>query len=220
MEKRRETRVATNLLIRVWGMSADGRPFSQNANLHNISGQGAMLSGVEHQLTQGDVIGVQLGDKKARFRVVRVIDAGYVHKTQARVQLLDGQKCPWAEELNKAETPPAPVAQAEPKDNRRFQRLKLRFPLELRDKRGGARMQTNATDISGRGCYIETLLPLPLGTELSISFWIESERIDTMAIVRACDGGVGMGIDFTGLDVQSQERLQRYLEKLDTDSKC
>ena len=52
-----------------------------------------------------------------------------------------------------------------------------------------------------------------------ISFWIESERVDTTAIVRACDGGVGMGIDFTGMDMQSQERLQRYLEKLDTESK-
>ena len=80
-------------------------------------------------------------------------------------------------------------------------------------------MQTNATDVSGRGCYIETMLPLARGTELSISFWIESERVDTTAIVRACDGGVGMGIDFTGLDVKSQERLQRYLERLDTESK-
>ncbi len=80
-------------------------------------------------------------------------------------------------------------------------------------------MQTNATDVIGRGCYIETLLPLPRGTELSISFWIESERVDTTAIVRACDGGVGMGIDFTGMDMQSQERLQRYLEKLERESK-
>ncbi len=66
---------------------------------------------------------------------------------------------------------------------------------------------------------IETMLPLARGTELSISFWIESERVDTTAIVRACDGGVGMGIDFTALDVKSQERLQRYLERLDTESK-
>jgi len=101
----------------------------------------------------------------------------------------------------------------------RTEQASLCFPLELHDKRGGCRMQTNATDVSGRGCYIETMLPLARGTELSISFWIESERVDTTAIVRACDGGVGMGIDFTALDVKSQERLQRYLERLDTESK-
>jgi len=217
MAQKREPRVATNLLIRVWGMGADGHPFFQSAEAHNISSQGAKLSRIEHQLTPGDVIGLQLGDKKARFRVVWVIDAGYVYKIQAGVQLVDGQPCPWTKELTQAETLP-PAAQESPKNNRRFERLKLRFPLELRDKRGGSRMQTNATDVSGRGCYIETLLPLPRGTELSISFWIESERVDTTAIVRACDGGVGMGIDFTGMDMQSQERLQRYLEKLDTES--
>jgi hypothetical protein len=219
MANRPEPRVATNLLIRVWGMGVDGKPFLQKAEAHNISSQGAKLSGIEHQLTSGDVIGVQLGEKKARFRVVWVIDAGYVHKLQAGVQLVDGQQCPWTKELTRAETPPPPIAQDMTKNYRRFERLKLRFPLELRDKRGGSRMQTNATDVSGRGCYIETLLPLARGTELSISFWIESERVDTTAIVRACDGGVGMGIDFTGMDVESQERLQRYLEKLDTESK-
>ncbi len=219
MEQKREPRVATNLLIRMWGMGANSRPFFQSAEAHDISSQGAKLSGIEHQLTPGDVIGVQLGATKARFRVVWVIDAGYVYKIQAGVRLVDGQPCPWTKELTQAETPPPPVAKDSSKNYRRFERLKLRFPLELRDKRGGSRMQTNATDVSGRGCYIETLLPLPRGTELSISFWIESERVDTTAIVRACDGGVGMGIDFTGLDMQSQERLQQYLEKLDTESK-
>ena len=219
MEQKREPRVATNLLIRVWGMGADGHPFFQSAEAHNISSQGAKLSRIEHQLTPGDVIGVQLGDKKARFRVVWVIDAGYVYKIQAGVQLVDGQPSPWAKELTQAETTPPPVAKDSTKNYRRFERLKLRFPLELHEKRGGCRMQTNATDVSGRGCYIETMLPLPRGTELNISFWIESERVDTTAIVRACDGGVGMGIDFTGMDMQSQERLQRYLEKLDTEPK-
>ena len=219
MEKRREPRVAANLLIRLWGMDADSHPFFQSAEAQDISSQGAKLSRIEHQLTPGDVIGVQLGATKARYRVVWVIDAGHVYKIQAGVQLVEGQPCPWAKELTQAETPPPPDAKDSTKNYRRFERLKLRFPLELRDKRGGSRMQTNATDVSGRGCYIETLLPLPRGTELSISFWIESERVDTTAIVRACDGGVGMGIDFTGMDMQSQERLQRYLEKLERESK-
>src|SRR5437667_2471618 len=174
MEQKREPRVATNLLIRVWGMGADGHPFFQSAEAHNISSQGAKLSRIEHQLTPGDVIGLQLGDKKARFRVVWVIDAGYVYKIQAGVQLVDGQPCPWTKELTQAETLP-PAAQESPKNNRRFERLKLRFPLELSDKRSRSRMQTNATDVSGRGCYIETLLTLLRGQELSISFSIASE---------------------------------------------
>jgi hypothetical protein len=107
-------------------MDADSRPFFQSAEAHDISSQGAKLSRIEHQLTPGDVIGLQLGDKKARFRVVWVIDAGYAYKIQAGVQLVDGQPCPWTKELTQAETLP-PVAQESHKNNRRFERLKLRF---------------------------------------------------------------------------------------------
>jgi len=224
MENRPEPRVATNLVIRVWGMGADGKPFLQNAEARNISSQGAKLSGIEHQLTPGEVIGVQLGEKKARYRVVWTIDAGHLLKIQAGVQLVEGQQCPWTKELTQAEEKPAPAASSPPtsgssKNNRRFERLKLRFPLELREERTGSRMQTGATDISGRGCYVETMLPLARGTELNISLWIESEKVDTTGVVRACDGGVGMGIEFTGMDLASQERLQRFLEKLDSESK-
>jgi hypothetical protein len=77
-------------------------------------------------------------------------------------------------------------------------------------------MQTNATDIGGRGCYVETLLPLPKGTEVNIIFWMDSEKIKTSGIVRASDPGVGMGIEFTALENQVQQRLQQLLEKLDT----
>jgi hypothetical protein len=183
-------------------MGADGKPFLQKAEARNISNQGARLSGIEHQLTPGDVIGVQLGDKKARYRVIWIIDAGHLLKIQAGVQLVDGEQCPWLDQLAQAETKPAPAADS-PQNKRRFERLRIRFPLELRDNRA-TRMQTNATDISGRGCYIETMLPLARGTELNISFWIESEKIDIQAVVRACDGGVGMGIEFTGMDLEKQ----------------
>jgi len=59
------------------------------------------------------------------------------------------------------------------------------------------------------------LMPLPLGLGLNITFWLDSERISVPAVVRTCDGGVGMGIEFTGLDVATQDRLQRELDRLE-----
>jgi len=211
MDKRPETRVATVILVRVWGMDADGRPFFQNANATNISSEGAMLSGISHPLKAGDVIGVQHGEKKARFKVVWVIDGGVARKIEVGVQTLPNQQIPWPE-LAKADK--APVAPA--KNKRKYVRHKVLFPLEIgfEDARR-THMQTNATDIGGRGCYVETLLPLQLGTKVKISFWMDSERIQTSGVVRASDGGVGMGIEFTQLDNQVQERLQKYLDKLD-----
>jgi len=211
MDKRPEIRVATVILVRVWGMDADGRPFFQNANATNLSSEGAMLSGIAHPLKAGDVIGVQHGEKKARFKVVWVIDGGVARRIEAGVQVLPNQESPW-QKLATAEK--AEVAQA--KNKRRYVRHKVLFPLEIgfEDSRR-THMQTNATDIGGRGCYVETLLPLALGTKVKITFWMDSEKIQTSGVVRTSDGGVGMGIEFTQLDNHIQERLQKHLDKLD-----
>src|SRR5512135_2979293 len=165
-----EPRLKTNLVVRVWGMAKDGRPFFQNAEARNISSEGAMISGLEQQLAPGDTVGVQYEDRKARFRVIWLIDAGAVQKIQAGVQLLDGQTCPWRRELESAPAPPT-EAHATGSNKRKFERHKLRVPLELQGERS-VRMHTNATDINGRGCYVETLLPLGFGTPLTVTFWI------------------------------------------------
>jgi hypothetical protein len=218
MANKPEPRVDVDLLVRVWGMGSDGRPFNQNAQATNVSEHGAKLSGLEHPLAAGDIIGVQLRDKKARFKVMWVIEAGHLHNIQAGVQILDGQQCPWQDEMERSEkATPAPVTSAA-NNQRKFSRHKLAFPIEISDGRASSLMRTQATDISGRGCYVETMLPLPLGKELTITFWMESDKVTTPAIVRACDGGVGMGIEFTGLDEQKQERLQRLVETMDPEA--
>jgi hypothetical protein len=79
-------------------------------------------------------------------------------------------------------------------------------------------MTTNTADVNGRGCYVETLMPLPVGRVLDITFWLDFERIRTSAIVRTCDGGVGMGIEFTGLDQQTQDKLQAQVDSMAAES--
>jgi hypothetical protein len=214
MENRPESRLEADIPVRIWGMDADSRPFFQNALAGNISSDGALLSGINHSLKTGEVIGIQYGERKARFRVIWAIDAGPTRKIEAGVQILPQQMNPWQD---LAPAPSGDRARHGGPNKRRFVRHKVLFPIEIgfSDVRR-AHMQTNATDIGGRGCYVETLLPLPRGTEVIIIFWMDSEKIKTSGIVRASDPGVGMGIEFTALDNQVQERLQRLLEKLDT----
>jgi hypothetical protein len=211
MDKRPEARVPMVIVVRVWGMDSDGRPFFQNANATNLSSEGALLSGIGHPLKAGDVIGVQHEEKKARFKVVWVIDGGVARRIEAGVQIVSGQLSPWREL-----TMDDKIAIAPAKNKRKYVRHKVLFPLEIgfEDSRR-THMQTNATDIGGRGCYVESMLPLPLGTKVKITFWMDSEKIQTSGVVRASDGGVGMGIEFTQLDNQVQDRLQQHLETLD-----
>ena len=211
MDKRPETRVATVILVRVWGMDAHGRPFFQNANATNLSSEGARILGISHPLKSGDVIGVQHEDKKARFKVIWVIDSGVARQIEAGVQVLQKQQSPW-HDLAKVDKGAVPTE----KNRRRYTRHKVLFPLEIGfDDSRRTHMQTNATDMGGRGCYVETLLPLHLGTKVRITFWMDSEKVQTSGVVRASDGGVGMGIEFTQLDNQVQDRLQKHLDKLD-----
>jgi hypothetical protein len=195
-------------------MGANNQPFFQNANAQNISATGACLYGIEPELKVGDVIGVQYETRKARCKVIWVVDAGALKKTQVGVQLVVDQECPWSAML------PAEILTNERTqqrhDNRRaYQRHKISYPLELRDERVNTPLRVNATDISGNGCYVETVMPLPVATALRVDLWMEDERISPSAIVRTRDPGVGMGIEFTGLTEDLKKRFQDHLDKMD-----
>jgi hypothetical protein len=207
-------RGALDLRVRVWGMGANDQPFFQNAIAQNISSTGASIYGIEHELKVGDVIGVQYEGKKARCKVISVADAGSLKKIQADVQLVADQDCPWLAML--AQEVQTTTAVLRPPDNRRkFLRHKISFPLELRDERVKTPMRVTATDISGNGCYVETIMPLPIGTALKVDFWIEREHVSASATVRTRDPGVGMGIEFTGLAEERRALFQAHLDKLD-----
>jgi hypothetical protein len=216
MPDQRQPRFNVDLSIRVFGIDAAGRPFSQIAHARNISGRGARLSGVEKRLGVGDIVGMQFGEKKARCQVIWVGDARPEQELDVGVKIVEGQLCPWQKEVE-AQTAAGPAAgpREEPasKEKRKFPRQRIPFPMELRNEdSAGTHMSTSAADIAGNGCYIETRMPLPVNKTLSITFWMNSEAIHTPAIVRTCHGGVGMGIEFTGLDEATQKRLQQYVE--------
>jgi len=208
-------RATLDLKVRVWGMGANNQPFFQQATAQNISSTGACIFGIEPDLKVGDVIGVQYEGKKARCKVIWVVDAGALKKTQVGLQLVMDQDCPWLAMLPTEMKGDERMVQRH--DNRRkFVRHKISFPLELRDERVNTPMRVNATDISGNGCYVETVMPLPVATALRIELWIGEEHLSPTAVVRTRDPGVGMGIEFTGMPEELKKRLQTHLDQLDS----
>jgi hypothetical protein len=198
-------------------MGANDQPFFQNANAQNISSTGACLYGIEPELKVGDVIGVQYETRKARCKVIWVVDAGALKKTQVGIQLVLDQDCPWAAMLP-AEMLENQRTQQRNDNRRKYFRHKISFPLELRDERVNTPLRVNATDISGNGCYVETVMPLPIATALRVDLWMGDEHITPSAVVRTRDPGVGMGIEFTGLTEEAKTRFQEHLDKLDPGS--
>ncbi len=208
-EIRPEPRVPVDLPVRVWGMTADGHAFNQRARARNISSAGAMIGEVENDLNVGDVIGMQCDDKKARCKVVWV-NTGLASKHQVGVKVLANQECPW-----KTHLPEEPACSTEASNTRRFARHRISFPLELWAEHAKAPIRICATDVSGSGCYIETMLPMPAGSVVRLVFYMQMEAVRISATVRTCDPGVGNGIEFTGLIPDRKERLQGYLDGVD-----
>ncbi len=208
-------RATLDLKVRVWGMGSNNQPFFQNAMAQNVSATGACLYGIEPELKVGDVIGVQYETRKARCKVVWVVDAGALKKTQVGVQLVADQDCPWVGSSSPGHEAGGAHAAAPGQPQKIRSATRFLFPLELRDERVNTPLRVNATDISGNGCYVETVMPLPVGTALRVDLWIEQERLSPTAVVRTRDPGVGMGIEFTGLPEESKKRFQAHLDKLD-----
>jgi hypothetical protein len=213
MERKGEVRATAELSVRVWGMDADGRPFFQNATASNMKSEGALLTRLQHPLKLGEVIGVQYGEKKARVEIKWVKAVALPKGFEAGIQILPGQVLPWGDVAKEV----LPVRESTPRsDKRRFLRHRVSFPIVVSfPDAHRAHMQCYATDIGGRGCYVETLVPLAVDTPVFITFWIDSEKIRTKGLVRTSDPAVGMGIEFTALEEQIQQRLQEYLEKMD-----
>jgi hypothetical protein len=204
-----EERVPVELDIAVWGMGADGHAFTQHARTHNISTSGALLCELDHELRIGDTIGLQVGQKKTRCKVIWAKNTRSTRKIQAGVQLLNKPDCPWVAYLPQTQEQESATVAA----RRKWGRHKIAFPITLHDERAPVRV--TATDVSGGGCYVEMLSPFPVGTGLSAEFWIGSERMRTRALVRTCDPRVGMGIAFIGLKGEDQQRIQNHLQAID-----
>ncbi|MGE5054658.1 MAG: PilZ domain-containing protein [Acidobacteriota bacterium] len=206
-----EERVPVDLDIRVWGLGADGRAFSQRARAHNISAAGALLCGIERYLNIGDSIGLRTSEKKARCKVVWMMNTRSVEKIKVGVQLVSTLDCPWAALLPSSERDAPAVVPG----RRRWERHKITIFIALYDERTPVPIRVTASDFSGSGCYVETLSPFPIGTGLGAEVWIGPEKVTTRALVRTHDPRVGMGIEFVGLKTEEQRRFQAYLHAMD-----
>ncbi|HUO17817.1 MAG TPA: PilZ domain-containing protein [Verrucomicrobiae bacterium] len=85
MDRRRQPRVPVEIPVKIWGMDANSRPFTQPATVRTISGRGATLQGVKVQLRPGDLLDLQYKGKKAQFRVVWLGKAGTEMRGEAGI---------------------------------------------------------------------------------------------------------------------------------------
>jgi hypothetical protein len=96
MEQRRAPRREDErLVVTINGRDRTGHYFSEQVIATSISRAGALLSGISRHMRSGDIIWVEHGGKKSRFKVVWVRDSESLQLIQAAVHLLNTEPCPW-----------------------------------------------------------------------------------------------------------------------------
>jgi PilZ domain len=223
--KRREQRARTVLPVRVFGLDRSGKPFTEVAHTLDISRDGARLGGLNCSLAIGDIIGVQRGTDKARFRVAWVGSPNSRCEQQAGVCCIQPERCIWPAEalaIRKADDYVSPAIAAEPKleeawtgqERRAHDRHPCNLAAEIQVENSSVKLWARCTDLSSGGCYLETRAPVARGTPLRVQLSNKTVTFNSWGVVRTCHSQLGMGIQFEKLDASSRAILHEMLEAI------
>jgi hypothetical protein len=90
-------------------------------------------------------------------------------------------------------------------------RLKLQVPVEIYTEGSDSPLRGATSDLSLSGCYIESIFPFPVGTQLELKLQLEGTLL-VAATVATSDPQVGNGIHFTRMLPEDTEELRTFLE--------
>jgi PilZ domain len=96
-------------------------------------------------------------------------------------------------------------------ERREAQRYAFVCPAELIDA-AGTRISARTTDISVRGCYIDTLNPFPVGALVRLRLTKNDQHVEFRAKVTSCHVGSGMGLIFERLTPAHRKILVSWSE--------
>jgi c-di-GMP-binding flagellar brake protein YcgR len=97
-------------------------------------------------------------------------------------------------------------------DRRAYPRTKVFVPTELHLPNQETPMQEQTSDLSLGGCYVKTLVSIPVGTKLAVSLWLGEDKVTISAMVVTCHPLVGNGIQFLSMLPPDRDRVRTFLE--------
>lgn len=100
-------------------------------------------------------------------------------------------------------------------ERRSAPRQALVLAAEVVELPRGARLIARTSDVSQTGCYIDTLNPVPQGSQIRVRLTHNNEVFEAIAKVVYVSYGLGMGVTFTELPVEQQSRLAQWLGDTD-----
>jgi hypothetical protein len=99
-------------------------------------------------------------------------------------------------------------------ERRRSVRHTVSAVVQILDTRSGTRLTTRASDLGLGGCYVDTLTPLPVGTEVKLALHKDKVLIELTGKIVYSHPGLGMGIAFVEAASEHRAALEEWLNNL------
>jgi hypothetical protein len=99
-------------------------------------------------------------------------------------------------------------------ERRRSTRHTVSAVVQVVDTRSGTRLTTRASDLGLGGCYVDTLTPLPVGTEVKLGLHKDKVLIELTGKIVYSHPGLGMGIAFVEAASEHRAALEEWLGTL------
>ncbi len=96
-------------------------------------------------------------------------------------------------------------------DRRAYPRTKVCVKTELRLANKDTLVE-HTSDLSLGGCYVKTMVTIPVGTKLDIILWLGEDKVTISAMVVTCHLQVGNGIQFLAMPSADRNRVRSFLE--------
>lgn len=85
---------------------------------------------------------------------------------------------------------------------------------EVVEVKSGARFSTRTTDLGPGGCFVDTMLPFPVGAKVRVNVQKGKTQFETGGVVVYSQTGLGMGIAFDALEPKQRQALETWLREL------
>ncbi|HXZ78985.1 MAG TPA: PilZ domain-containing protein [Terriglobales bacterium] len=232
MGRRYAPRVPVSIPVWVFGVEASGLPFAQAAQTVEISKSGAMLEGMRYAPRSGGIVTVQCGQKKGRFKVIWVGEKNTPKAGRLAIRALEPAKFGWSVSVPEAstdffrtaedgslETSQLPSrGEADSKSGKKLRRRHDRFSCEVVvqvcREGGGSPMYCQMNDVSTSGCYVVTRTPLVVDSRVEFIFRDRGSDVKGRGVVRTSHACLGMGIEFTSMQPEHRQALDKFLARL------
>jgi hypothetical protein len=112
-----------------------------------------------------------------------------------------------------------PKVATETTERRGTARMQFTATAEIIELVSGARFSTRTTDLGPGGCFVDTMLPFPVGSCVRIALQKGKAKFETGGSVVYSQTGLGMGIAFSDLNPEQQAELETWLEEVAGDKR-